>query len=117
MPPENGDGNTLAAKNENKQAGTRADGDGNNRGCMYMGNEMHVARARGEMQAGGLRMGAGAWAHALPWGPPIWLLYMLKYWQWQSAHQALRVYWIAPQPHTGHHWWFAYDSARRCAGP
>jgi len=37
MPPENGDGNTLAAENENKQAGTRADGDGNNRDCMYTG--------------------------------------------------------------------------------
>jgi hypothetical protein len=61
MPPENGDGNTLAAENENKQAGTRADGDGNNRGCMYMGNEMRAAWARGETQVGGLCTGVGAW--------------------------------------------------------
>jgi hypothetical protein len=103
MPPENGDGNTLAAENENKQAGTRADGDGNNRGCMYTGNEMRAARARGETQAGGLRAGAGAWARALPWGPPVRLLYALEYWQRRSAHRALRVYQIAPQPHMGCH--------------
>jgi hypothetical protein len=41
----------------------------------------------------------------------IWLLYVLEYWQWQSMHWALRIYQIAPQPHTGHYWWFTYDSA------
>jgi hypothetical protein len=111
MPPKNGDGNTLAAENENKQAGTRADGDGNNRGCMYTGNEMHAVRARGETQAGGLHMGVGAWACALPWGPPIRSLYVLEYWQWWSMHQALYVYQIASQPHMGRHWQFAYDLA------
>jgi len=60
----------LAPENGNTQAET--EGDGNNRDCVYMGNEMHgTAWGRGVMQGGGA-VWAGAWAGEVAWMGGTW---------------------------------------------